>query len=61
MRKYIKCRSVDRRKKFSIVLKPDEDGTGMWFLGMPGFAVLLTEEQMVQLGNSIADLLESTE
>lgn len=61
MKKYIKCRSTNRRKKLSLVLKPDENGSDLWFVGMPGAAVLLTEGQMVELGNSIADLLESIE
>ena len=60
-RHYVRCRSLNKRKRVSVLLKPDEDETGMWFLGMPGAAVLLTEDQMIQLGNTIADLLESAE
>lgn len=61
MKRHIRCRSLNRKKRISVLLKPDEDETGMWFLGMPGAAVLLTEDQMIQLGNTIADLLETDE
>lgn len=54
----IDCRGVHNHKKFSLVIRRDHKDKDLWFIGMPGAAALLSEEELMQMANSIADLLE---
>ncbi len=61
MKHHIRCRTVNSKKRLSIVLRPDSRDKTKWFLGTPHGAMLLNEDQMIQLANAVADLLEADE
>lgn len=61
MKRHIKCKAVNSNRSLSIVLRPDSRDKTKWFLGTPHGAMLLNEDQMIQLANAVADLLEADE
>ncbi|MEW4989573.1 hypothetical protein [Corynebacterium sp. 045007] len=61
MKRHIKCKAVNSNRRLSIVLRPDSRDKTKWFLGTPHGAMLLNEDQMIQLANAVADLLEAYE